>query len=227
MAIARYGVIVTELKGKQGGSVFQAGNTTTILRNLGYRKGTASNARNLANINLGGLATVWRTLSDAQRNVWNTNVAEWPFIDKFGATYTGTGYQFYLAYNNSRLSMGLAIVAAPVAPVSPTAMGAFTLVFSLSTGFAITFVNPGVAGDFVQVFTSPPVSPGRNSNNPRLKLMNTYDMDGTPALLFDTEYDAIYGVPQLGRRIVVRTVQRRSDWPYGYAIQQSSSLVVA
>jgi hypothetical protein len=44
---------------------------------------------------------VWRELPAEAREAWNTNAVNFPFTNKFGDSYTGSGFQCFMSLNNN------------------------------------------------------------------------------------------------------------------------------
>lgn len=227
MAVAKYGVIITELKGKIQGTVFQGGNTATIMRNLGYRKGTSSLRRSQAVNNIGYLSALWKDVSGAQKAAWTTAATQWVFYDKFGTAYYGNGYQVWLAYNAARRSLGLAVEYTPNVPVTPTDTVFDNVILDLSAEFNVFYTQPGVTGDYMQIWASPPMSPGVNDNNKRFKLMGSYNADGFSIFDIKADYIAAYGTPIVSQKIIMHSVLRRDAYPYPYLPFTFSGIVQA
>ncbi len=225
MARVQYGVIVTELKGAIGGSIFQRGNNSMVLKNKGYRKGTSSLSRQLANVNITSQAFRWRLISDANKAAWVAIQEAWTFTDKFGNTYIGSAYQIFVSYNSLLLTNGQTVLSAPNTVYLYT-----TLVFnrpewSLAIGLSISWTILAAQSQFVQVYMSPPMSQGRSINNCRYKLVGV--VDSSILLEYDTTavYIAFFGMPSFGSKIAVKLVSMPDVYP---RVQQTyiDSLVV-
>jgi hypothetical protein len=121
MAVAKYGALITEIKGKIGGTIFQAGRGAAVVRAWNpstKRVDQGGNSGDVSVRQLRQFATVtkgWQKLSQAQRDSWNDLIGVWTFIDKFGDTYNGTPYQIYCAAGLNRMIVGnLPLETAPV-----------------------------------------------------------------------------------------------------------------
>ncbi len=139
MARVQYGVIVTSLKGNIGGQTFQNGNTAKVLRSKGYRKGSLSVKRKAQNLNIISSASAWRTIFQSDRELWATARTNWPFKDKFGNTYYGSGYQMYVAYNTALKLLGFPSVTDPDVPLSANDPGSVSIGTWNNTAMQITW----------------------------------------------------------------------------------------
>ena len=111
MAVVKYGAIVTDIKGKIGGTVFQGGRSGGIIKNKplarGVKKGVQigkwSIVKQTNNLNFGLITKSWGFLDENQRNSWSGLLGVWTFINKFGEVYNGTPYQIFMACSINRL----------------------------------------------------------------------------------------------------------------------------
>lgn len=213
MARVQFGVIVTGLKGKIGGQVFQAGNVAQVLRNGGYRKGFTSNARQTQISQLNQVVSYWRLLSQADRELWNASAGNWPFKDKFGVTYYGSGYQKFVAYNMAELSMYFDMAAHPVAPFSCENPGLFSVTNSTVAAMQIGWINLPDIDQYLQIFATDCMSVGRNANNPKVRFLGNYNMNGQDFVNLTAMYTTVYGAPQAGSVIHLKLQIRTEKFP--------------
>lgn len=206
VARVQYGVIVTELKGAIGGSVFQAGNGSKVLRNKGYRKGTSSSSRRLANSNVSNAAKLWGSITAANRAAWIPLIPTWTFVDKFGATYQGTAYQVFVAYNSLLLSTGQDRKEVPAASGTWDTLTLVSADWPLSTGLYIDWGAATAGSQYLQIFMTAPLTPGRGSNNARYKLISVVDTSLSNKYGFSGSYQSFFGAPPLGSLIYYKLV---------------------
>lgn len=225
MAKVLYGAIVTELKGKINGQVFQGGNVGYVLRNKGYTPGISNNLRQFANSNLTAVTTAWRTLSDADRSAWNAIAGSWPFTNKFGTTYYGSGFQVFVAYNTALLTMEYPQVTTPGAPTIPTDPGAVDFNTATTSALAFDIPNTTVNPDVLQLFASRPVSAGTNGNNVAMRLIDQFDYSIASPFSFFTKYTQLYGAYNVGSKIFIKLVARSSVWSYPHFVQYANKIV--
>lgn len=227
MARVQYGTIVTEIKGKNQGHVFQGGNVGFVLRSKGYTPGIGSTQRRKANANLSLFATLWRTLTGGQRTAWNALAPNWLFVNKFGQSYQGSGFQIFCSYNGYYNTINQAHVTSPGAPSAPPTLDFFSLAFSLAGTLDWEDSNSGDPGDYVSFYASAPVSPGRNKNHARYKLIATLPSDGAPSYDLTTAYTSVFGIPNIGQQIIIKQVSLRTTYPYPYYPTVESCIVTA
>jgi hypothetical protein len=229
MARVQYGVIVTELKGKINGQVFQGGANGFVLRNKGYTRGSTSVLRQAANNNLVTNTSNWRNLTDGQRASWNSGTANWLFTNKFGATYTGSGFQVFNSLNTTLLSLGLTPVSTMPSVAAPNNPGTVSAVLVNNGDLVITWVNNMDSDCYLAVWASPVVSAGRNLNYPRLRRLGSTDVSG------DGDNDTItYGLggspypePTIGDTVIIKVAFYKGAFPYPYFVSTFKTVAVA
>lgn len=108
MAKVKFGMVVTDMRGKLGGHVFtknRAGaSTRTKVTPANPR--TASQQANRALLGL--FSVVWSTLTDAQRASWNGAVDAWSKTNIFGDNVKPSGKNLFTALNKNLASVGIA-----------------------------------------------------------------------------------------------------------------------
>jgi len=227
MARVQYGTIVTGLKGKLGGQVFQNGNTIQVLRNKNSRKGSDTLAKSQTNQAITYIAGHWRGLTPAQRTSYDSGALSWPFTDKFGNTYYGSGYQFHNAYSAGRLLLQAPLQTAPNLPVSTEPVG--TMSYTMSNAGNYNYANSltSTIDQTILLYASAPYAPGRNANNPTVRLITGYSTKFFTNKNFKTEYQTIFGVPPVGSYVTLVTELRAYDWPKAVKIETKQQLVSA
>jgi len=99
MAVVKYGALLTEVKGKAGGTIFQGGRSGGTMRNYGKAKRSVSQVQNEKKIELSGISGVWRTLDLAQQIAWRNLASTLTRVNRFGDPYNPTGYQIFMEFN--------------------------------------------------------------------------------------------------------------------------------
>lgn len=224
MARVQYGTIVTEIKGKNQGHVFQGGNVGFVLRSKGYTKGIGSNTRKAANNVLASNASRWRDLTDGQRAQWSALAPDWLFYNKFGAAYQGSGFQIFCSYTGNAQQLLNFGVTAPNPVASPTDPGTMSVESFNDGTLNVAWVTGFVAPTWITVFAAAPMSAGRNTNHPRVKFIARFEGNGDMALDIYAAFVAMYGVPQLGQRIVVTVKVFNFNFPYPFFVQNLTTI---
>lgn len=160
MAKIKFGMMMTDARGKLGGQVFSKNRSGSFVRT----KVTPSNPRTASQMAsrslLGGISAMWNTLTDIQRASWNGAVEAWQKTNVFGDTIKPSGKNLFTALNKNLSQSGqLGIQVAPQkVDIPPISTSAVTV--TASTG-AINLGIASVPADVVlQVSATPALNAG-------------------------------------------------------------------
>lgn len=236
MASIKYGAIVTEIKGKVGGTIFQAGRGSGVVKNAGIqRRGRRLAARNGYNLieqkartTFSVVTKAWQGLTDIQRNSWLSLVPIWTFLNKFGEPYEGTAYQIFCSCNMNALALDQSIIEdAPVEDAAVDPVLTFTD-YSISGDFESEWTNAAASGQLNFVQLSRPVSPTTPYTKSTI-LANAVATYGSPTTQsIKAGYDAALGyTPPLGSLIYVYAYTTKPGYPRKQFVQIYKCNVVA
>lgn len=160
MAKIKFGMVVTDMRGKLGGHVFtknRAGaSTRTKVTPANPR--TASQQANRALLGLFSVA--WSALTDAQRASWNGAVDAWSKTNIFGDNVKPSGKNLFTALNKNLASVGIAQIDTAPEKVELPLLG-FTGVGIDISNAEITLATETIGANFqVVVSATPPLSAG-------------------------------------------------------------------
>jgi hypothetical protein len=131
MAQAKYGTIITELKGSIGGNTFQRNGYTTIVKTRrGPKRATTVSQNTIHNL-LSLLTRRWATLTVAQQQAWRDFAAAHPVDDPFGQPKVLLGINWYVKINGYYYHLNGSFLDVPPAYIPPHNLP------------AITFINEG------------------------------------------------------------------------------------
>lgn len=109
MASVKYGAFITDIKGSIGGQTFKGTRSGGVMQNKVCSSPLSKGGARLAvtgapmpinpQVALRMIVSQWRGLSAAQRSAWNSFAPSLPFINKFGESYTASGYQCFVFLN--------------------------------------------------------------------------------------------------------------------------------
>lgn len=118
MATIKFGAIVTDMRGKLGGHVFQKGNQSSVLKQWSSPRQSPSFFKDVRTANLGSVRNSWNALSTNARLQWNLLAPNYFFKNKFGDTVAYNGYQLFLYVNMNQLKGQQSLITSP-ANLSP------------------------------------------------------------------------------------------------------------
>lgn len=219
MAKIKFGMMMTDARGKLGGQVFSKNRSGAYVRT----KVTPVNPRTTfqqANRSLfGSISSVWRSLTDPQRASWDENVEMWQTTDIFGDIKKPSGKTLFQRLNQGLLSnvvgsFPLVTAPAPVEiPIVSDVSSELTIgdTSSWSVMWSHEVIGAVSADNYVvQVRATMPMSPGRTYHKNLLRNIASGNLeDDTFDLLAD--YLARFGrLPNSNEKVYVevRVVSR-------------------
>ncbi len=101
MAKIVMGILVTDIRGTIGGTVFSENKSGRYARQRRQTPTTKTPNRSVAQSNFAAQSTGWSVLSQAQRDLWDVYAAEAPqeLFDSLGQSYFMSGWQWYRKIN--------------------------------------------------------------------------------------------------------------------------------
>ena len=152
-------------------------------------------------------ASGWKNLTDEQRTAWNASAVNFPFKNRFGDQYTGSGFQVYMELNLNLAKNLLPILNFPPAPEAPTLPS--ILYPDPTTGDVLSINLPDgcPAGVRIMCFSSVGQSAGQTSKfkNPKLfAIIGEQDADTTINLRY--LWQLYFGIVNENTKISVKFV---------------------
>lgn len=203
---AKFGMIVTEGRGKIGGHVASRNRSGAYFRTkvTGVNPQTANQqaARQL----LTNFSQEWRGLTQAQRDAWDSAVADFATTDIFGDLRNPTGKNLYTRLNINLQISGQSSLSEPPVP----SMVASYVVTSLTAAVGASDMEIAFAGssadDSIHIWMTAPVSPGVSFVKNRFRLLEV--IAGNTASPYNAwaAYVARFGTPPVGQKIYVKLV---------------------
>ena len=198
-----WGALVTEGRGKAGGTVASRNKAGNFFRNrvTPTNPQTASQTENRATFS--DLASQWRGLTNEQRTAWNAAAPDFPYQDALGQTKVYSGFQLFMKLNQSLLSAGV-----PTTLTSPPSKSELPTLTIVSAVFDLT--NPTTVSDAsitfsatslphgwrLQVSATPGLSQGvMSAPKSQLRVISSPTAIVTGVLDVETAYLAKYGIP--------------------------------
>jgi len=236
MASVKLSAVVTAIKGKVGGSVFQGSRVGTTLKNnrISKKKSGAIVLQNEGEImraisnNFGQVTKYWSQISEADRNSWSALVGVWTFLNKFGDVYNATAFQIFTACNRNSLTFNNTLMA--VAPIKIDAVfPVFTLSnYSVSGTFDLTVVNAITVPQFMVISATFQNNATRSPKNIPKKIITVQDVNGQPTIDLKPFYIQRIGRnPQTGGTIHLSIWTAKNTYPKKQFIQEFIVDVVA
>lgn len=116
MAKLKFTAVVADMRGKLNGSVFSKNRGGAFVRTKVTPSNPQSSYQAAVRSILGGLAQGWRSLTQAQRDGWNSAVSNFTGTDIFGDIKTPSGINLYTKLNANLAEAGQAYISTPPLP---------------------------------------------------------------------------------------------------------------
>lgn len=201
MAKIKFGMMMTDARGKLGGQVFSKNRSGAYVRT----KVTPSNPRTSSQMAgrgiLGSLSASWSGLTDLQRRAWNNAVSEWERTDIFGDSRKPTGKNLFTGLNKEIEQSGGARITEPPAKVVMPELSLTNPLIDITAEEINLDTGAIPVGFKLQLSATAPLSQGTSFVKDKLRVI-FYNGAGAlqPKDMYN-EYIAKFGVPQGGENI--------------------------
>lgn len=120
MARIKFGAIVTDMRGKLGGHVFQKGNQSRVMKTNQNPRKTITAANMATGSFVNAARTRWLAFGENSKERWSNTARNFQYSSTFGDKITYNGFQFYMKLNTLLLRAGFPVLDSPVGlnPVS-------------------------------------------------------------------------------------------------------------
>jgi len=206
MAKVQYGALVTELKGKIGGTVFQSGRYGFQARNKPVPIKTASTSQSDVRSAILSVSKAWKTLSAAQRLAFDAIAPSWPAVDAFGNPILLTGYNVFCKTNFWNWLLTGAINSTASLPAALWQPSSLTLDIAVGTSTFDLYFSPSPisANSNALIYLSSQVSAGRSVPPANMSAITFFSAGTVTPMDLSSLYSTHKGTfPTEGNRIFV------------------------
>lgn len=204
MARIKFGMMMTDARGKLGGHVFTKAKSGATIRTKVSPLNPKTSAQSEARGALGANSQAWRTLSETQRLAWNSAAQEVSKTNAFGDTYFPSGKNYFTAVNNNLRNVGSQILVDPPALVQMPSLTSVEVAFDLLA--EQIDIAPNFVGDEANIIivcnATSGQSAGRYNFSGKYRKFNGYTLAGLPqdTAIYD-DYVSKFGVPSPGQKV--------------------------
>lgn len=210
MAKIKFGMMMTDARGKLGGQVFSKNRSGAYVRTKVTPVNPQTTAQQANRSLLGTLSALWSALTEAQRDAWNSAVEQWQKTNVFGDLSKPTGKNLFTGLNK----VLLANFPAADYMVLPPAKAEFAAFQIVSASFAaglgaktITLTGFNPTTNF-QVRATAPLTAGTSYFKNLLRSMGEAITVSPEGILTVTGgYNATFGAVSSGSKIGIEVRQ--------------------
>lgn len=193
MAKIKFGMMMTDARGKLGGQVFSKNRSGAYIRTKVTPSNPQTNAQAQVRSNLGTLSASWSTLTPAQIAGWNDAVNDWQSTDIFGDIKKPTGKNLFVKLNLNCLNNDLPVnVSAPQKIELANVSGVYVTLDAV-TG-TLTIIDLPIFSDGVyQIEATPSVPLGVSFVKNKFRVITTEGVTTAGPVDISTAYTARFG----------------------------------
>lgn len=193
MAKIKFGMMMTDARGKLGGQVFSKNRGGSYVRT----KVTPSNPRTVAQMFsrsiLGVLSVKWNALTDAQRSEWNNAVEDWQKTDIFGDIKKPTGKNLFVGINKNLAGVDFSNIVVPAQKMELPVISEVSFIYNTITG-SLTITGLNYDDDYAyQISATPRMNAGVSFYKNRLRVIGALKEGTTAGADVLANYIAKYG----------------------------------
>jgi len=206
MAKVLFGDGIVGLSGSTGASVYARNRYGYYRRNKVIPINPDTAAQQAVKSILSAFAQQWRTLTQSERDEWEGAVDNFIGTGAFGNSNRYSGNVLFTRLNSVLAAVGLSPITTPPLPSSvPSAAVGTIVIDTTAPTYTAAVADPG-ASFTLQVFATPPVSPGKSYVKNLYKQIDAVTGGGGASVDFEAAYNAVYGVPPVGTKVFVKIV---------------------
>lgn len=208
MALIKFGLVVTEARGKLGGHVFTKTKAGAALRTGTSPTNPQTEAQQAVRANFAAMSRLWGTLSREQIDGWNAAAENFKKTNVFGDQFQYSGFNLFVQLNQNLATIGeqpRLTAPASSAPRSGVRMEglSFTVAAGAVTDINIDYAIRGDIADIMLVITSTaPKSQGVSNFSGMHRIIDVLPSADDGDLIADS-YNRKFGVLPVGSRIEV------------------------
>ena len=208
MARIKFGMMMTDARGKLGGHVFTKTRSGATIRTKVTPTNPQTSAQGTVRGLFGNLSRFWALLTLSEQLSWNGVVGEYKKTNAFGDQYQPSGKNLFQMVNTNLNTVGAPQTNTPPAGRGVLAFDNLTVEFLPSASQLILSVHlldtPG-ASDFIVIEATAPMSTGRFNFSGSYRQISVSPAGNIPddTVLFNL-YTAKFGTPLAGRKVSFR-----------------------
>lgn len=197
MAKIKFGMMMTDARGKLGGQVFSKNRSGAYVRTKVTPVNPQTSFQQANRSLLGNLSSAWSNLNQEQRLAWNSQVENWQKTNVFGDLNKPTGKNLFTGLNKVAQNYypDNVLMLVPPAKVEFLPFSIVSAGFPTTTASGIiTLSGSELASQDFRVRATPVLSAGTTYIKNQLRdLTGVLTVNGTNQLVFGTAYLARFG----------------------------------
>jgi len=208
MVKAKYGQIVSDVRGSIAGACFSRGNSGTLIRSKTSNRNKKTISQNSNRVFFTYVNQIWRTLSKANVNAWNEQAKLISKNNIFGDKISNSGCALFNSCNINLLTINESIILWPPKINPVFSFSEFLANVDVGAGTAILTFTPAVDIDTkVLVYATPPIGTGITNAKNFYRLIAVLDnLDASPYDCASEYITRFGGLGSVGQQILFKLV---------------------
>ena len=225
MALITLSALLSDVKGKIGGGVFQNSQGGLMLRTKVSPINRRTSTQVTSRLKMFNLQNDWIRLTTAQRADWELFAQTYPRPQLKNPLCNINGHQYFLKYNDYRVRYGLAVLndVSWTVPSFSSVIG--NLMNDGSDLFLFTSRKLDFVNEFVVLFLSWQVSKGMNNPSNRRKMIIGSTLTGNLLTITDSYLNVFGELPAVGSEVFLKLAVFSRNTAYWTAFYESKVTV--
>ena len=171
MAKIKFGMMMTDARGKLGGQVFSKNRAGAYVRTKVTPVNPRTSFQQASRQLLGVISQSWSTITVEQRESFNKAVSDWARTDIFGDLKNPTGKNLFTRLNKNAIGAGFPFIITAPAKMEVPVIENFSIVFNSSSSVFIVNGLDALAEGTFQVSITPSLTFGTSFIKNRLRVL--------------------------------------------------------
>ena len=193
MAKIKFGMMMTDARGKLGGQVFSKNRAGAYVRTKVTPVNPRTTFQQASRQLLGAISQSWSALTVAQRESFNKAVSDWARTDIFGDLKNPTGKNLFTRLNKNAIGAGFPDVLAAPAKMEIPILEDFQAAVSLPSGSFIFTSLPALSVGKYQISVTPDLTAGTSFIKNKLRVMGYGVNSAELSVVLDNAYSDRFG----------------------------------
>lgn len=206
MARVQYGSLVTKISGSVGGSTFQSNAYGFTVKNKPNMVKPNSVKQGLSKIILSKAVKGWSSITQVQRDTWDTFAATFPQFAKHNPSAQLSGFAAFVKYHTTMfLGQGVGIALEPSPVVVMPALDTAVLTLTNAAG-VLTFTatwSLSTADWLVNYYISRPFLPSQNFVGSATRFLYGGSSDTDPNIITALYLNLFGRIPAIGEIVII------------------------
>ena len=195
MAKIKFGMMMTDARGKLGGQVFSKNRSGSYVRTKVTPVNPQTSFQQASRFLLGALSQAWSGLTRAQIEAWNNAVNEWARTDIFGDLRNPTGKNLFTELNKNAVQAGYSQMTEPPAKEEMPVVSLLDATLGISAGELEVNLSGNAVGHTLQFRATPTLSNGTTFIKDKLRVIGYVVGSVVQGLDLIQDYQDRFGLP--------------------------------